>query len=453
MNDGISFGEETDREIMDEIRSRPAPDGTIREPMKYIPLRLSKEKIERMKASYGTVCLQDFSDDYHLTDKQKKENNEYYQYEEKMRKCKTKYRRIDQYINAWRTTIETLKAIADHNRDSMNPEDFVRKALTGKITVTGIKYPKYIGKNKKKLDYKVISEYIIDPTKDPNDFMEKEEVSSIEVLDPDSIQDIDKVMFDGKLNELIETTQDYYDKLDGEIFDEDKADKGELRGIYASDISNKEFKMFVKSSGFIEAAKKAKRNSINMVDQSAVKSFAFEYTADDFEEIESMDSDREFYSKSSIPAFKGSMLNSDDVDAYDEALENWEAKNIKIESHGRWRTKEEIQELEIKQMFEENGYDLRKLYRYDSDRKKLEKIDKKQRAKEKRLKNRLLKLKERNDKRLGVGKINTKKKKHKKNKDKTGYKKQVIKATEKLLTPSSYDNFDDYTKQMEGWDD
>ena len=104
-------------------------------------------------------------------------------------------------------------------------------------------------------------------------------------------------------------------------------------------------------------------------------------------------------------------------------------------------------------MFEENGYDLRKLYRYDSDRKKLEKIDKKQRAKEKRLKNRLLKLKERNDKRLGGGKINTKKKKHKKNKDKTGYKKQVIKATEKLLTPSSYDNFDDYTKQMEGWDD
>ena len=112
MNEEISFGDELDQEIEEQIQDSYRPDGKILGPMRYVPLKLPKERIERMMNSYGTVWLQDFSDIYHLTDEQRSERDEFYQVETKMRKCQAKYRKIPQFINAWRITIEALKAVA-----------------------------------------------------------------------------------------------------------------------------------------------------------------------------------------------------------------------------------------------------------------------------------------------------------------------------------------------------
>ena len=448
MNEEISFGDELDQEIEEQIQDSYRPDGKILGPMRYVPLKLPKERIERMMNSYGTVCLQDFSDIYHLTDEQRSERNEFYQVETKMRKCQAKYRKIPQFINAWRITIEALKAVANKN-NIMDPDEFVKKVLRKKIRVYGIKYPRYTGANKKEIDWKVVSEYIMDPTKDPHDFDQKPEVSSYDVVDPDSIEEINRVMFGGTLEQDLARAEELYKRTETIVYDDEKLDEGEFSGIYASEISKKEFKEFIKYSGFIEGVRNYKKQQEI---GSSIKSFAFEFSENDFEAIKEMDTLKGYKSKSDYPEFTGCMLKKSDIAAYEAEIREWEEDNILVECAGRVRTLREAHEIEIKQMLEDNGYDLHMFYSYDADRKKLEKIEKRDKKREKKLKNQLLKLNNRKEKRANG--INTKKKKHKKKKkDKTGYKSQVIEATKDLLTPSNYDSWDDYTKQMEGWDD
>lgn len=451
LNDDISFGDEELAEKIERDRERFEYNiNGIDTPMNYTPLNLPEHRKERMRKSYDLVCVQDFdNDDYHLTDEERAAKSEYFAHFNRMMKCKSKYRKLDEYIKAWRVTMECIRAVASTN-NVYDPEDFVVKVLKGKLCIYGVKMPKYIGKDKKELNWRVIGEYVTNPELDINDLLKKQEVSAYDVIDPNEIGELQNILFGYDVgDELLKIEEEISDPSLRLLEPEDIAE-GKMDSRIAVPLTKTEFKSLVKNTNFISGAKLYKRQN-DVTGEASMRQFAFELSEDDFKHIESMDSERGYTSKGDVPEFHGNPMKDSDVEAYMAELAEWEENNVKTEYCGRVRTISEIQEIEIKQMLEDNGYDLHKFYSYEDDAKKLMRIQKKNKKKEKRLRKSLIKLKERSEDRDNS--INTKKKKHKK-KDKTGYKNKVKHAAESLLTSGTdFSNFDDYTKAMEGWDE
>lgn len=445
LNEEVSFGGVDEKELEEEIRDKVRINGEIQGPMKYTPIKLTEERKQKMLASYGTVCINDFGDDYNLTDAERKKINMYYTQQNKIMKCQSKYRRIDKFVMAWRTILEAMRVVANNNKEFFEEDEFLAGALKGKIKLGGFMYPRYCGSDKKKLDWEVISEYILNLDKDPADLIQKASVSNYDIVDV--TEKHNRLLMEEMMVGIKEVEKLYEETEKKIILDEDEYQDGVLAGMVIEDLSKKEFKKLLRLPGTIDALKASKRYTTNS-NSSEVKQYAFEFDEDDFEMIQRMDEERGFTSSSDMPKFKGSMLNKRDVEAYMFELERWEEDHIKVEYMSRYRTLAEIREIQNKQALEDAGYNLKRFYSYDADRKKLEKIAKKDEKKEKRLQRRLIKLNQRINARKG---INTKKKKHKK-KDKTGYKKAVIKETERMFS-SGFDSFDEYTKQMEGWDE
>jgi hypothetical protein len=113
-------------------------------------------------------------------------------------------------------------------------------------------------------------------------------------------------------------------------------------------------------------------------------------------------------------------MKDSDYHRYMQALKDYEDEYIKDNYHGRMKTLGEIRELELKAALEEGGWNIRALYNNKEKEEKLRKAMKRDRKREKKLKEQLIKIQNRNKKRRQMGDdINSsKKKKNKKKKHK-----------------------------------
>lgn len=423
-------------------------NSTIQGPMKIPKLKIPESQLETMRKSYEVSCVNDFSDEYHMSEKEREETFQQYSNFKYMLKTKMKHRKLDNYIRAYRTAMDCLEGVAATN--GVYPKnEFIKKVLSGKIKVYGLKIPKYIGKDKKEINWGYVSEYIMDRTLDPSDLVKEREVTMFEPVNLETFDDEFEALYGYSPDEVFKHIKPdtKEEMIERSIFDIDVDDSSEKNIVLP--LSNKDTKHFMKDNPamiyHMRDYKKMMRQQKNLS-----KMYAFEITEDEFAEIENMDRERGYLNGNLLPSFQGSIMDSTAYKRYMYQLEEYEREHTKLEYNGKLRTMDEIEELELKNMLEASGLNVRKFYTYAADERKLRKQAKKDEERVKRLKKELYRTKERIENRNGV---NTKKKKKKK-KDKTGYKKKARAAiNDTLLGGLDYSDFDEYTAAMERWDD
>ena len=379
-------------------------------------LYLSPERLAKMESTYGVSIVHDFGDEYHLSDEKREAQNNYYKLFARLNKCKRKYRKINEYVDCARISLQCLQAVAENNT-VYSPDKFMSLVMRDKIVVTGWFYPKYNGKDRKQLSWEYISEFILSDT--PSEELVKQKKSEREFLTAEELEDEGKILF----NE---------DEL-AQIFEEPDPDKVFKEEIHVIDLDEEEFdsdssiavfanrndtKEFIKSAPELLIVAKDIRKEMKSNDQ--LKRLVSDMRADDIDAIEEYDSKMKFVSESDPPEFKGDITNSKDYHKYLRALEEYENTQIKMSYNGKMKTKEEIREIQLKEALESAGWNIRVLYDNQFKEKKLKRAMKADKTREKKLKERLTKVQDRSKRRMGldVDSENSSGKKKKKDKKK-----------------------------------
>ena len=371
---------------------------------------VSPEKFEEMKSVYDTVCVNDYGDDYHLSEEEKEKRSKYYEVFMRLKRCKKKFRKLDEFGKVFRIALDCLDLVAKYN-GVYQPDKFKKLVLRGEIEVYALTFPKYIGRDKNNINWKYVSEFILDKDKDPSELSADKETP----LEDLSIEELKERLF---TKEELDYIEELVNRPEDDVirsFDEND-EETVLIGT-KKDLQ----KMVKQSPDLVRTAKdivKAERRRANMRNQ--LNSFAFNLSHDDFQEIAEMDRKRGYRSDSDIPEFKGDIMNRNDYKKYLYQLQMYEENEIKENYQGHMRTQAEINEIKVKDMLEKAGWNLRKMYR-NKEMEELKKAYKRDKKREERLKNQILKIQKRQKARKKTGEIEfdvNKKKKKKKNKDK-----------------------------------
>lgn len=408
---------------------------SILEPMDIKPLRLPQSQIDKMYAEYDEVCLNDFKDMYHMSEEERKATLRFYEAFKGVRKMKIKHRRLDSYIEAYRISMKCLREVAEGNL-IYDPDVFVQKVLKGSIKVSGLKIPKYLGKGKKDINWDIVTEYILNEDLDPKDLIKKSNESFWEEVTDDDVKDFENLegcSLEEYMDSIETLSEEEMEKID---LDEDEV---EGRNIVVP-LKKKNQRKLLKGNRSLVMGINDSRKAQRARDRIS-SAWAYELTASSFDEIRAMDDEREKLNK--VPKFKGNIFHGGDVDKYLATLEQFERDHVKVVIRNRAYTQDEADELELKELLERNGLNIRKFYSYKEDEKKMRQAKKRDEKKIKRLKRSLAEAKKRYEERDSGGGVNTKKKKKKKSK----------KSDNKIGRSAGYDSFEDYAKQMESWED
>lgn len=413
-------------------------------------IKLTKEREEMMLKSYETVCVNDFGDDYHMSDIEKEKRSELYKVFKKMRVCKTKYRKIDEYVRAYRTAIECIEAVSQQNKIYGN-DDFISQVLKGKIKMVGLKIPKYIGKDKRYINWDIVSEYIANPELNEKELVRSKGGDTFEIFTKDDLEREKEILFDGKIEEMYEPLTDLDFERYG--FDPDDEEVGD-RNICVP-IKRKHIRSLQKSCPVIIEKFRQSLKDEKLKRECVEYGFSMaEMQYDDLAIIQEKDSVRGYKSKYLPPVFKGDASKTKDVDRFLYECEEFEYTKVKHNYNGTTMTPEEYNEQQVKEQLEMAGWNVRNLYKYKSDEKKMRKQYKIDAKKEKKLKARLVEISKRNETRekyldINDTSINSKKKKKSKKVKKIDTK--MHKKFSNELFERTGKDFEDYERELFGY--
>ena len=390
-----------DMEIPDEVRDeeKVTKQGKRALVDKTKDVYLSEKKIKELEAEYDTVVVHDFGDDYHLTEEEKAKRNQYYNAFKELNVCKHKFRRLDEFIRVTRLALHCLDLVAENNM-IYNPEEFKIRCLQGKIKVHGLFFPEYKGKDKKSISWKYVSEVILSGD-DPSELMKpKEEVFSTSELDDMTYKlfDEEEVRQFEKMTE--NRKEENHNSLLKLIKDGEKEEDEDIVKTMKKKEVKEMFKTYPELVMAIRDIKKEMRKESRSINTIA-ETFASELTYDDMEKIERYDAKHNYagLSATEMPKFKGCLLNDKDFDRYMYELQNYADDTIQENYGGKMRSLSEIRELKLKEALEENNWNIRNLYNNRELEKERKRMRKEGKKKEKKIKDRLLRIQEENKKR------------------------------------------------------
>jgi hypothetical protein len=162
------------------------------------------------------------------------------------------------------------------------------------------------------------------------------------------------------------------------------------------------------------------RRNKNRIDKlsSSVNRFVYDLTSEDIEEIEAYDQSHGYYSKSDEPRFEGDLMDDDAYNQYLDRLKEWERTQVKFNYNGKLKTRQEIDNIELRTSMEQSGWNIRNLYGNKEREEKLKRIQKQDKKREKMLREQLIKTQERRKRHMGDDVYSKKSKKKKKGKTK-----------------------------------
>lgn len=375
---------------------------------------LTPEAYRELEKVYETVVVNDYGDEYHMSEEERKRKFTFYEAFAKVRKCKRKFHKLDEYVKAYRLCIDCLQVVANNN-GIYSPDEFVKKVLRNQIDVYGLSFPKYIGKDRKDINWDYVSKFIADKSLDVTELSNKHHIPVSEMDDKDAIdivfskKHINKILSNPSYNQVFEMRpydEEYEsENFNGVIFTADKKDTKKI--VERDPVILKSVKEMVR-----EQKRRAQQNQ-------RLNSYAYELSSDDFDYISSIDQKRGYQSESNIPEFKGDIMNRRDYKRYMKSLDDYENTQIRINYRGKMKTQEEINEIELKDALEAAGWNVRKLYNQKEKDKKQKKAYKRDKKRVDELKKRLMSLEKRQKKRKNSGiEFNSKKKKKNKKKNK-----------------------------------
>jgi hypothetical protein len=426
---------------LDEEESKGG-DGEISEEeilhnKKLKPVYMSEERINNLKARYDCVCVNEFGDDYHLSEDERRSNNQFYDAFKKFSKFKHKYRKLPEYIDAMREGLKCLDFVAERN-GFFSKEEFKDLVAKKKIIVTGLQFPKYTGKDRKKLDWKFVNEYILSDEPSENVFGISHRYDE-DVEDP-VLTDEEKEIVLTPLTEEEIMAEEEYNALD--------QDQLIGKNIVLS-LSGKNKKKFFKDNpeifNIIKELNLEERRNYDL------SSMVYGFLSEDINNIDMYDKKRNDVKVTGddIPEFKGKLSSSADFNRYMRALEEYENTNIKYkDTQGRYISNEEREYSELRDALDRGGFNIRAFYNNAEKEKKLKKINKEAKKREAELKRRLTKIQSRRDDRLRsitgeeIGKKSKKKKSSKKiEKNKKKSKKKFEEAMKKCQSSDRITDF------------
>ena len=378
-------------------------------------LYLSPERIAKMEATYGVSIVHDFGDEYHLTDEEREAQNNYYKLFARLNKCKRKYRKINEFVDCARISLQCLQAVADNNT-VYSPDEFMRLVMKDKITVNGWFYPKYNGRDRKQISWDYMSEFILSDT--PSEELLKQRSSDIEFLTEEKLEEETNLLFSNEeLAEIFKQPDDaHIFRKEYHVIDTDDEDIDINDGIavYATPSETKDF--INEAPELLILAKEIRRE---MKSTEQLSRYVSDIRREDIESIEEYDNKRNMVSDADMPVFKGDITNDKDYHKYLRELKLYEETQIKENYHGKMRTREEIKELQLKEALDAAGWNIRVLYDNQLREKKLKKAMKADKKRERKLKEQLTKVQNRSKRRMGIdiddnGSSKKKKKKKKK---------------------------------------
>ena len=401
-----------DDEVVNEEEDKKEGDKSKRE--RKLDFKIPQRRIEQLKAQYDCVVVNDFGDEYHLSEEERQAKNRFYEAFKKFSKFKHKYRTLPEFVEAMREALKCLDFVAENN-GVYDPEEFKKKFMRGKIYINGLTFPEFKGREKKSISWEYLTEFILSDEEPENILPKKHE----EILTEDEMEDLETVLFTKEEFENIIRSDTEEEAVRKEMFfdvDEDKPDID--TAIF---LDQKQSKKFLKDNpDFIFEIKEMKRETSGV---NRLERLAHDLTLDDIEAIARYDRLHNYKSESEMPEFKGDLTNDKDYHKYLQDLDEWEKSNIKENYNGKLKTLEEIEELELKLMLERHNWNIRNLYENKDKEAKLRKIQKKEKKRERELKKKLLDVQNRRKRRMGED-INSKKKKKGKNK-KSKNKKEI----------------------------
>lgn len=384
----------------------------IIEQAKKIIVKIPERRIPEILEGFDCVVVNIFDDDYHATDEEREKNNMFAKYAKKIKSMKRIYRRLDEYVVAVREHLKFLDKVAEDN-GVYSPEEFKKMFFKGKIDIVGMRFPKYKGPNRKDINYQYLAEFVISgndpieilPKWQRNDFDEEDEI------------DVDNYFTDEELKEIFRPLTKEESRYEYTVFnaDEDSQDNVPV-GVT---LTTKQSKKLIKSQPELVAKLKEMKLERRTLDKLS-DSFLHNSIYDDISEIAKYDQNYYYVSDSDIPEFHGDVLNDKDFYKYMKALNEFEENNVVVNYSGKDKTVGEVKELELKQILEEDGWNIRNFVENREQEAKMKKIAKRDKKKEKELKRHLLDIQERQKARKNGEKYIPKKhkEKDKKNKEK-----------------------------------
>lgn len=373
-----------DEEEDDEQRDGPSVKCKIQ------PVYISPERYEKVKATFDHTVVHEFGDEYHKTEEERRAKNAYYETFKRLKKAKKTYRRIDEYVDVMRIALQCLDAVAENN-GIYDPEEFKLMFLNGEIYINGLEFPKYKGKDRKNYSWTYIAEFIVSD----RDSSELVAETGANMLTHEELEESRNRLFTPEELSVIDSSEE------------------KTKSIKM--LSGKSLKKIIKAQpDFAYILKEYRRSEKEQAKKNALyydSHLASSMIMSDIEDIARYDAKHGFRSSDDIPEFHGDLMNDTDYSKYLYELKEFEDNQIKENYHGKMKTLAEIRELDIKEMLERGGWDIRALYDNKERERKLEKDRKRDKERKKRLMRKLAELDKREAKRGSVSKKKKKKKK------------------------------------------
>ena len=361
----------------------------------YIP----PNRIDELLNEFDCVVVHsfgDWNDDYHLSEEERQKNNSYYSAFNNLRRMKKIYRKIKDYIIAVRETFHVIDIVAETN-GVYDKEEFLKMYYNGDIEIGGVRFPKYKGKDRKKLNWEYLTDFILSD-QDPSEFITQGMEGLDDFAEGLSFEEKRARYFSDKEWEDIQTPlSDKETKFEIELFDVNKDEQGNTNTVV--DIDASETKKLIKKSPELAYMIKDIRKRKKLLDNlKSAKGFGYNDSIyADIQALEEYDQKYEYHSKDDIPEFHGDLLKEKDYYKYMEKLQSYEDSHKKVNVNGKLRTIEEARDIELKIMMENAGWNIMAFASNQEAKNKLKKGIEDVKKKQKRVKERLIALKERRD--------------------------------------------------------
>lgn len=417
----IRLGFETDEEVEERARAEgyDISKKKLEEAKeKYTQVKLRPERVQKFLNDYDCVVVNDFGDIYHKSEEERRAENKFYDKFKKIQKYKHKYRKIDEFVTAMRDHLACLDAVAE-SQNVYDPDKFKKLFLKDKIRINGLTLPVYRGKDKKRLGWDYITEFILGD-EDPKKLLpDKDQVSDDDFKDPDEgLDPIEKArryfteeQIQRMLNPPEEVVRSYVD------FDKEF----ENGVLWATELTKKENKQTLKTfPELVYKAAEIRKRERTLNNTSLAFIYDYDMTESEISDVGDYEENHNFVCDKKMPKIKGDMMDDKAYEKYMRKLEEYENEHIKVNYNGSLKTQEEIRLIKLKEQLQKDGWNIRALYNEKEDRKRRKKLEKKQRSKEEKLRRKLSELEDNRSKGMLSSEIqeSSRKKGKKKKKDK-----------------------------------
>lgn len=405
---------------VDSVLAEPA-DGLIKQYYNK-QRKFSEAQIQEMKESINEVCLNDFSDDYHLSTEERFANAEEARIFAAMSKTKRKCNNIVDFVIAMRYRLDAINYIAENN-GVYEPDKFRKLVAKGKIFLPGIPIPKYTGKDRKHINWDYIFEFIADGDRDPSDLKDHSDTGFYEHARENHSRNIF-------------SNEQYRILVEQEYTDDDAV---EVEFILPS---SKTMKRLVQDNPDVQYAA---LDYVSDIKKRIGTSYAYDtFSArEEFESIQVLDQRNIRNSNVRPPDFVGSVSSDKDMDEFLRNYHDWYVENTYVSRNGKSMSIRDADLENLKNVMEDEGINVKKLAVFTKYCKTVKKLKKKENKRLSNIKGKIKDGQSRGKKR--------KKKKGKKKKDTEKFLNEIKRQQERdllELTGGNYADFEDYENEM-----